>query len=137
MAINADGTKYNGGQGWKTNARLNSSGAESTSNATGLEVTGFMPVTENDTVYFKNIVWADTGCYFAWYTADFTCIKSESVTALPKNYGAVYSDAGQLGSLEMSQLNKYYGVSGEIKWFRISAEEITSGSIITVNQPVE
>ena len=49
----ADGTPYNGGQGYKDNTRLSLSTGESSQN--GYTVTGFIPVKVGDTIRFKNV----------------------------------------------------------------------------------
>ena len=49
----ADGTPYNGGQGYKDNTRLSLSAGESAQN--GFTVTGFIPVEVGDTIRFKNV----------------------------------------------------------------------------------
>ena len=49
----ADGTPYNGGQGYKDNTRLSLSAGESSQN--GYTVTGFIPVKVGDTIRFKNV----------------------------------------------------------------------------------
>ncbi len=49
----ADGTPFNGGQGYKDNTRLSLSSGESVQN--GYTVTGFIPVAVGDTIRFKNV----------------------------------------------------------------------------------
>jgi hypothetical protein len=158
LSINADGTLYNGGQGWKTGTRLNSSGAESTSNATDVEVTGFIPVKNGDVVYLKNIIMNTTGTlaertYMWLYDSSFT--KLNGRYRLFFQYGAATEDglepnkaAGLVttdenGNITMLTIDDKVFRTGNDKadmnnaaYLRISCEHIDDNSIITVNQPI-
>lgn len=142
-AIDSDGSAYNGGQGWKTNTRLNSSGAESTSSATGMEVTGFMPVTVDDTIYFSGVSWSRNSsnksrCYLTFYNSNFAFVKTITVEPDLSNYGYTYDADGNPIVIIVKSLINYLGAtSSEIAYFRISADEINADSIITVNKPIE
>ena len=59
----ADGSPYNGGQGYKSGYRLNSSGRET--EADGISITGFMPVTYGQTITFENLGTYASDTYFA------------------------------------------------------------------------
>lgn len=61
-SVDADGNPYNGGQGWKDGYRLSgSSGGES--KQSGVQVTGFMPVTGGGKVYMQGIRVPATASY--------------------------------------------------------------------------
>jgi hypothetical protein len=142
LAINSDGTRYNGGKGWKPNTRLNSSGTETTVN--GIEATGFMAVSISDTIYFANVLWQNTNAnadkyYIAIYDSSFTKLASLNMSNLKSvsaSAGVTYDENGNAISLNMSKFAGYYGKTG-IAYLRISAEEITDASIITKNEPIE
>ena len=79
-AVDADGTPYNSGQGWKTNTRLNSSGVESTSSAEGMECTGFIPFKRGDVIRFSGITMNKDNAnssrsYFIQYDSNKTMLK--------------------------------------------------------------
>lgn len=153
LAINADGTLYNGGQGWKTNTRLNSSGAESTSSADGIEVAGFIPVKSGDKVYLENIV-MNTGTkadktYMWLYDSNFTKMDGRyrlfsqygSAFDTQKNQGLIATDEnGNITMLTIDHDVFYTGSShadlSKAAYLRISCEEINADSIITVNEPI-
>lgn len=146
-SIGSDGKPYNGGTGYKTNTRLNSSGVESTD--TGLEVTGFIPVKWGDTVRLKNIDWpvysGSGACKaYAWiYESNFAtptltagtlcCIREVDDIA-----GTVKTDSnGKLAEFRItSTLFPYVANTANIAYVRVSAYDINSNSIITVNQEI-
>ena len=149
LSINSDGTLYNGGKGWKTGYRLNSSGVEAS--ATGMEVVGFIPVKLGDIAYFGNmkLIVGNSAAqasnqYIVVYDAAFAKIATTKFTdAMLSNANTTYTaDAsGNLKSLAIDYgLCNFMGVaaqSGNVKYFRISAEEINDDSIITLNEPLE
>lgn len=147
-AIESDGTLYNGGKGWKADTRLSSSGSESTSNATGTEVTGFIEFKIGDVLRFKNMKITGTDSnnttqYIVFYTSTKTKIHHVYTHQL---YGM--SNQQSNFTLDSSGYWKSYDTKNlaasntsatwsDLKYFRISAEEITDDSIITINQEIE
>ena len=142
-SINADGTPYvgnNGEDGYKTDTRLNSSAIESTSDATGYGVTGFIPVKWGDVVNFKNVNFAlgvaDSGAYIAVYDRNFAVImgsiKSQNLTDTHFLFKPVeiYEDTGYIKSARMADGSRDYA------YLRISANGLNADSIITVNQEI-
>lgn len=155
LAIGSDGKPYNGGKGWKSGTRLNSSGAESTSNATEIEVTGFIPVKNGDTIYLSGIT-MNNGTYanqtYMWlYDSSFNALSgryrlfsqySDDVFSSHKSKGYVDTDAsGNITKLTVQQYVFYTGSSladlSNTAYLRISCEHIDDNSIITVNEPIE
>lgn len=147
-AVEADGiTPYNGGQGWKANTRLNSSGVESTSNATDIECTGFIKFIPGDVIRFENIDFKRTSersgvCYFEQYDVNKTFLKQWIVSGFNDcvKKGWVIEDA----DTNIKQINTGDGIGdgqfqihADARWFRISADEINGDSIITINEPIE
>ena len=154
-SVEADGTPYNGGQGWKTNTRLSSSGAESTSYATGMEVTGFIPFKRGDVIRFSgitmNINSANvTRCYFIQYKDNDSGEKEMLTQCIVSgfnaniNLGQVLTDAdGNILQINTGDIADET-VSGSVaqiyttaQYFRISADEINDDSIITINQEID
>lgn len=149
LSINADGTLYNGGKGWKTGCRLNSSGVET--EKTGMEVIGFVPFTLGDIAYFKNITLIvgnsaaqASNQYIVFYDSEFAQIGNTKFTdAMLASSSTTYTaDAsGNLKSLALDYgIFNFMGIgnqSGNAKYFRISAEEIDDSSVITLNEPME
>ena len=160
LAIGSDGKPYNGGQGWKTGTRLNSSGVESTSNASALEVTGFIPVKNGDIVYMSGVK-MNTGTYanqtYWWlYDASFNPLMNGSYNGRYKLFSQYDSDTfdshktqGKIatdadGNVTMFKIDDSVFYTGSnppdmsnAAYLRISCEEITNDSIITVNEPIE
>ena len=149
-AVDANDEPYNGGQGWKTNTRLSSSGAESTSSATGMEVTGFIPFKRGDVIRFSGITMNKNSankdrCYFIQYDANKTMLKQWVVSGFNSdiNSGYVLVDSSD----NITQINTgataSESTSGAVTpiytnaaFFRISADEINADSIITINQEI-
>lgn len=146
-AINSDGSAYVSGdngenKGWKPDTRLSSSGSESTSNATGIEVTGFIPVEFGQTIYFKNLTFTIGGekassCYLCLYDANFNLICYRRADETTPN-GITVDENNVLKSIIINIGNGFNSSpTTAVAYFRISAEEITDASIITVNEPID
>ncbi len=156
LAINSDKTPYNGGQGWKTGYRLNSSGAEAT--VADWEVTGFIPISTSDTLYFKDIQFRGNSQkhdYIGLYNSSFTSLTSTQVISVfieqtlknagsaPGDYGITLDADNNLVSIDFKKLSTAaYGsvsVAGwqNVKYIRFSCFGITDESIITKNEPIE
>ena len=70
QSVASDGTPYNGGTGYKSGYRLNSSGNESA--ASGVYCSGFIPITNAQTIEFEGIsLPADSGVGNSFYTIHF------------------------------------------------------------------
>lgn len=123
-SIDTDGNPYNGGKGWKTGYRLNSSGVET--EATGFEVTGFIEATAGDVIRFKNLTSTDasSNTRMFFYTSAFvknnTPLSAQSLIDL--------FNAGQY------TVDSLYA---DCKYFRISANSISDDSIVTINEPID
>lgn len=137
ISINSDKTPYNGGQGWKTGYRLNSSGVEAA--ATGFNVTGFIPVKVKDVVYFKNINYTpgvnSSGSYLAVYNKSFTkiaSVRSDQIADAAYLFRPYTTDAnGNLTSVTLADGSRDYA------YLRMSASQLGANSIITVNEPID
>jgi hypothetical protein len=123
-SIDTDGNPYNGGKGWKTGYRLNSSGVESES--TGFEVTGFMEATAGDVIRFKNLTSTDasSNTRIFFYTSAF--VKNNTPLQ-----GQSLIDLFTAGQYTVDSLY------ADCKYFRISANSISDDSIVTVNEPID
>ena len=148
LAIASDGTPFNGGQGWKTGYRLNSSGAETA--LSGMEVTGFIPAKYGDTVYLQNVAWnvnstsvGELGQVYIWaYDSNFNYIGYN----LASGYTNVEADKYIIdanGNLTQFTVNDNFfyivkqGSLADTAYIRLSCQDINADSIITVNQPIE
>lgn len=140
LSINSDGTPYNGGQGWKTGYRLNSSGAETTKD--GMEVTGFISAKYGDTIYLDGVDYNYTDAnsayrdntYLSYYDSSFAFLgyRKPYDRDMANVTEFVLNDASQPG------LAAYTGSNAQnVAYFRISSGHIDANSIITVNQPIE
>lgn len=148
-SINSDGTPYNGGQGWKTNTRLNYNGTETALD--NWEVTGFIPVTGTSKIYFSGIDFNSDGQgknYLALYDSNFATLGSNVFTAWleGKNYtdeNVRLDENGNLTYLSVPYLesgnfgNAGFDFGPKLAYIRISACGITNDSIITVDEPIE
>lgn len=159
--IDADDTLYNNGQGWKTNTRLSSSGVEKTQ--ANVECTGYIPVSFGDVIYLGNMICWNGGTddsgnsyeyheytYFSVYDKDKNHLGSALAGYFTQNNNAIVL-AGDQGShakgnvIQINTENLVYGYTSatpdlrfeDMAFFRISCEEITADSIITVNEPIE
>lgn len=147
LSIASDGNIYNG-KGWKDNTRLNSSGTEAS--ATGVGVTGFIPVKRGDTVYLSGIAASLTATgslneytYLALYDASFTSKGSRkfntiggSLSSVEYIYDSFTTDpsTGYVTSFRIT--DEYNNIVGSGGYLRISAAGLNGDAIITVNEPI-
>lgn len=147
LSTEADGTPYNGGQGWKADTRLSSSGSESTSSATGMECTGFIPFKRGDVIRFSGITMNKNSsnaarCYFIQYDSNKAMVAQWIVSAFNSaiTYGWVQTDSdGNITQINTGDfpLDEQYTFPENSAYFRISADEINDDSIITINQEID
>ena len=144
LSIGSDKKPYNNGQGWKANTRLGSSGSESTSSATGIEVTGFIPVKYLDTVYLKGVELINKGtnsdkCYIWIYNSSFGTIGYYRMDWDSKEWktNAKYHADGTLASFVVGNAAGFTANTNNAAYLRFSATEINNNSIVTVNQPID
>lgn len=124
LATNADGSAYNGGQGWKTGCRLSSStGVESASS--GIEVTGFMPVTYGQTITIDNITTADGG-------TNSICFYDSSHTYICGGFLQAALDESETAGSIVVNTDSFTNMTTAVAYFRFSATEITTDSVVTV-----
>lgn len=141
LSTDENGNPYNGGQGWKADTRLNSSGTEVT--ASGTEVTGFIPLTIGDVLRFENMkiagVSPNTTQYIVFYDSNKTKLKHVYTHNLVS-----MSNQAPYFTLDIDNYWQTYNtvnleaMDGEVDWsdlsyFRLSAEEITADSAIIIN----
>ena len=138
LAVAADGTPYNGGTGFKSGYRLNSSGTETAQS--GAYVTGFIPITKGQTIDFEDMQIAGSAsvtnhsyCYIAIYDSNKTLIASN----YSKDLAATSGDNPVVVNnyLEALTLNRWLSSSMDITgtaFIRISALSISSASAIYV-----
>lgn len=144
-SINADGTPYvgtNGEKGYKTDVRLSiSSGAESTSNASGIKTTGFIPAKVGDTMRLKGVTINASASNQAivFYNSEFQYSKTGGGSQGGSLLGVILGDvAGEEVSLVLNGDNLHNSnFNADVAYIRICAAEINENSIITINQPIE
>lgn len=135
-SYNADGTQFigtNSEDGYKTNTRLSSSGGGEITQS-GIECTGFIPVTKDDTLYFKGITVSESGQITCFYDSLHTLLKAGLNT---KTFFGTMT--GEVVSVKLSSiaLEPFNTKGDSVAYMRISAEVIDADSIITKNQPIE
>jgi hypothetical protein len=152
ISKDSSGNIYNG-VGYKTNTRLNSSGAEAAFD--NWEVTGFIPITTESVVRFANIDWNSDGSnkdYLAVYDSNFTKLGSQELVSgwLKSADFSIYEQRGQLvldsqGLPTLLNMNVLVGANfanggktnlANMAYFRISCCNITGDSIITVDEEI-
>lgn len=145
-STDANGDPYNGGQGWKADTRLNSSGVET--EASGIEVTGFIPFQKGDVLRFENMkisgsVLPNTSQYIVFYNSEKTKLKhfyTHNVHDLESQSGYLLLDSsGYWSSYNTANLAATDTTVdwSDVAFFRISAEEITDASAIIINEEKE
>ena len=139
LSIAADGTRYNSGQGWKSNTRLNSSGAEA--EKAGMEVTGFIPAKYGDTVCLSGVDFNYTAANSAYRDNTYLTYYDSSFAFLGyrKPYDPDLANVTRfvLNDVTQTGIGAFTGSNAQnVSYFRISSGHIDENSIITVNQEI-
>lgn len=135
---NADGTllaSTNNGLGYKADTRLGTSDGGERSQS-GIECTGYIPVTINDTLYFKGVtITSSSSETLCFYDSSHQLISgggSSTSTLLGTMDGSTTT-------IKLSDIKAGAPANNpdQIAYVRISANTIDANSIITKNQPIE
>lgn len=118
--------------GYETGVRLNSSGTTTVRDTNDRWVTGFIPVTTGDTIYFKNIEMlnSDYGSIVAHYYEDQSFKTGGSYLMSAASNSITYAEDGVT-------ITSYTMNLADIKWVRFCFVKIDENSIITKNQPID
>ena len=122
LSTDTDGTIYNGGLGYKTNTRINSSGVDAES--ADVSATGYIPAENGQTVYMKGIAIENSGLSkIVMYDSDKSKLNEVYTSELTSAGNDVYS----------------YTIAQEgTAYIRISSYNVFDGSqIVTIDQPIE
>ncbi len=148
LSINADGSQFvgtNGEDGYKTGYRLNSSGIETTTTSTTNAVTGYIKCTPKSVIRFRNMPMnynTSNGAYVAFYDSSFAKIIAQKIQSGVQNgdKGMTFDASGNLTQVhDPAQFAYAYGAGGskdKIAYIRVSADSITSSSIITIDEEI-
>lgn len=138
LSTDASGNPYvgtNGEDGYKEGYKVSvTSGGESA--AAGYKITGFMPVTYDDTLYFSGISFEASGT-----NTNFCCYDSSRARIGGNNWCRIFTSGvnGQVVSIAVKDLvlTQAVGDLQDVAFIRISASVIDENSIVTVNEPIE
>lgn len=137
ISTDADGNPFNGGQGWKTGARLSASSGGETE-ADGYECTGFIPVTHGDTLRVKNIdLTAENATNIIFYDSGknpIACNGANYGTSLAIFFRTAEADNVYAGAI--SGTVSGWTAPDNVAFIRIGSKSITTDSILTVNQAI-
>jgi hypothetical protein len=127
--------------GYKVDTRLSSSGSESTSNATGMEVTGFIPVVFGDTLYFKNVEIIKKGtnsdkCYFTIYNSSCTKIADRRMDGSDGDSAFAWDENNNIKSVTLQNYGGFSANVDNAAYLRFSATEINASSIVA-KEPID
>lgn len=132
-AINADGTIYNNGKGYKEGYRLNSGGQEVS--YTGYDITGYIPAVRGDIIRFRNVKFQPgESAYLARYrsTFEFHSITGYASASNLSAWEPVFDENGNLLQVTIPS-----AISTSAVYFRFSVQDINENSIITVNEKID
>ncbi len=124
LAVDTDGTPYNGGLGYKEGYRLNSSGVETESDENC--ITGYIPSTvPSATLRFKNLPQSAQGEYVMYYREDFG--KGNAITY----ESAMYESPDENGVYTVTLSSADYQ-----RYIRITAGRMSADTVITINEEI-
>ncbi len=130
-ALAADGVSVYNGKGYKENTRWSSSG-NSEGTASGIYLTGFIPISAGDVIRLKNIIMPNENsnkCMLHWFADNFNTASANANNTLMSDY-CVWDESGNLCQINIPSNVDYTHL-------RIQCGGIDASSIITVNEPIE
>ena len=141
-SINADGTLFNNGTGWKTGCTLNSSDGAERTDKTAYEVTGFIPYKASQTFRIKNYSMpntADTYNLACFYNSNFGFVGAfpqkssyNPLTQFVKNDGTIEACIATAATTNFTadKINS-------IAYVRFGFLNMSDSTFITVDEPLE
>ena len=137
ISTDASGSPFNGGQGWKTGARLSASSGGETA-ATDYECTGYIPVSKGDILRIKNIdMTSENATNIIFYDGSKTpiaCNGANYGTSLAIFFGT--ADANNVYKGTITGTISGWTAPDNVAFIRIGSKSITADSILTVNQEI-
>lgn len=137
LAVASDGVTIYNGTGYKAGVRWSSSGnAESTSNASGLYLSGFIPVKKNSVVRLKNITMnkanaASNGCaVHTFLSLTDTNEGTMSGDTLTNYASAIWDDSGNLVQFTLNGTVDY-------AFIRLQGTYMGADSIVTIDEEMK
>ena len=126
LSIEADGTPFNGGLGYKTGYRLSSSSGGESANE-GVEVTGYIAVKSGDVVRVKNITLSTSS------SDGVVLYFDNNKTKLDSTYTATLfsTDEGN-GVYASAPITRW----AKLGYIRFTSSNIDDTSIVTVNEEI-
>lgn len=142
LSTNADGTPYNGGQGWKTGVIIGAgNGNETTSSSAPYhEATGFIPCKSTDVLRIKNFTPNASGSYdcIALYDSNHAFLGVFTIGSAYNPLKQFITDGVFEGRFaDATTTNISASKRNSMAYIRFSFLEITNNTIVTVNQPLE
>jgi hypothetical protein len=122
LSVDVDGTPYNDGVGYKTDTRINSSATEGA--ATGMCLTGYIPITSGATIRIKNVTFAGT------HSSYLQCYNESKVA------NKAYSQTDLINSTVDGVTTIILDTSNSLRYMRLTCGVIDDTSIITVNEEI-
>ncbi len=118
--------------GYTEDRRLSGSSGDLSTETSTADTTGYIPVSEGDYIYLKNVTMPDTSAsYYAfvgYYDSSKAYIKGYYMnSSAGETYETAYDDNGNL---------KQFRIAETCAFIRICAEDINENSIITVNEEI-
>lgn len=136
QAVDADGSPYNGGTGYKAGYKMStSSGNESATS--GAYCSGFMPVNDiYDRIRVKNITLSDAANVnnFVFYDASKTKIAGSTSNGTAGAFHVYVIDEGN--GVYHTDPSAYLSADKSIAFFRFSCGGISDATIVTVNEEI-
>lgn len=139
LSTDSSGNPYNNGQGWKADTRLSASSGYAEVGSSGTDITGYIPVKPGDVIRMKNIMipYANTSGYsnvaYA-FNSDKTGLNAVQLCSNASSSFKISTDDN--GNVIQFTVDSTF-IGGNAGYIRINAAEITSESVITVNEEIE
>lgn len=140
QSINADGTPFNNGKGWLHGYMIEVTNGTLRENSSW-NITGFIPVTQNDTFRIKNYGFSATPTAYdniSFYDSSFGFLGAFTNSS-PKNPLSQFIADGMMTACIASAgaTNFDAAKKASIAYMRLSFDDITDSTIVTINEEIK
>ena len=140
QSINADGTPFNNGRGWLHGYMIEVTNGNLRGNSSW-NITGFIPVTQNDTFRIKNYGFSATPTAYdniSFYDSSFGFLGVFTASS-PKNPLSQFVADGMMTACIASAgaTNFDAAKKASIAYMRLSFDDITDSTIVTINEEIK
>lgn len=139
LSINADGTPFNNGQGWKHGYKLSAGTGQEDANSS-YNVSGYIPVTQSDTFRIKNYGFASPATAYdniCFYDSSFSFLGAFTSSSKANPLSQFVTGGTLVACIATAATTNFSAEKkASIAYMRLSFDEINDSTIVTINEEI-